>query len=476
MDFTLRRAVALLGILFIVSWSVTSHARSASLCTTYNIAAGQRTLTPSVVLGARGEHLVLKGFNPAADSPRGSPDDGYVIAGDHVDMVTQCDDIAYIRFHGNRRVSTGWVDASRLRASGSDYVPLPPNAAGLCKAAQDDWRSGTLHVISMDRVASTTALDKLTFGEEMGSHLASVAHVAVGGHKMSVIISDDGGTAGSTEAFILTSEMDARLSPPDMDARRIENDGEDDWAFGLGESLVTVLGQPMIMEAGPRSAHVTFAAIDRTGDVIPTCVGVVGPLPEPAVNAGFDGSMCRALISGQQDVVSMGPPSSGETLFVPHVPDDFISEDKGEAPSVSRHFRNKGRASQVTYELTETGTVDLNNDGHPRRVGLVSYFDGNSTGGDGSYQESWFRPVYLDAQGRADPATPENLAIAKQLPSDMTGGRLVAYGNATYLELSAANDGRINEVWKFGKTGPKKVCEFQLDQMAIHVVTAKDKG
>jgi hypothetical protein len=138
-------------------------------------------------------------------------------------------------------------------------------------------------------------------------------------------------------------------------------------------------------------------------------------------------------------------------------------------------FKNGQRASEASYNLMSTGNVDLDGSGRTRRVGLVSYFDGDSTAGDGTYQESWFLPVYLDAQGRADPGTPENQALAQALPTDgMDGGRLISYQNATYLELTPVDDSRISEIWKFEAKGPRKVCRFRQNRYDLHVVTAKD--
>jgi hypothetical protein len=399
-----------------------------------------------------------------------------VITGDHVDVVTRCGNLTYVRFHGKHKVSTGWAETSRLHVTGSPYVPLPPGAPELCKAAQDmlDAGDGTIKAVPTARVTDAIA-KKFGIGQDPNASLPAVAGVTSGGRRIAVALIDSGGTAHSTEAMVFTPGMGGRLSPFDMDSRRIENDGENGWDFSLYESLVMVRGQPMILEKKPHQTQVTFAAIDASGDIVPTCSGAQVSTPQPVVEAGFDGAMCRTLLASGP-AASMGHPSASESIFLAKVPQYFEPKLIDGQPSATQ-FRNNGRASEVSYDLVATGNVDLDGSGHTRRVGLVSYFDGNSTAADGSYEESWFLPVYLDAQGRADPGSTENQAMAHGLPTDgMRGGRLVTYQNAAYLELSPGEDDRITEIWKFEAKGPRKVCGFRQAKFELHVVTAEDHG
>jgi hypothetical protein len=477
MEFAWRRALALLGMVVVVLWSLPCLAQDGTDCSTGYIAVMQRTVTPAVVIGAPAEHLALKAHNPAKDEVFYFPaDDGYVIAGDPVDLVTRCGNLSYVRFHGKQKVSTGWVETSRLNTTGSPYVPLPAGAPELCKAAQDmlDAGDGTIEAVPTVHVTDAVA-KKLDIGQDANASLPAVARVTSGGHRMAVALIDSGGTAHSMEAMVFTPGMEARLSPPDMESRRIQNDGANAWAYGMNESLVMVRGQPMIFDEWRDQTNITFAAIDSSGDIMPTCSGSRVPTPHPIIQAGFDGAMCRALLASGA-AASMGPPSASESIFLAKVPEYFEPLIVDGQPSGTQ-FRNRGRASEVSYGLVATGNVDLDGSGHTRRVGLVSYFDGDSTAGDGAYQESWFLPVYLDAQGRADPGSVENQALAKGLPTDgMQGGRLVTYQDAAYLELSPGEDDRITEIWKFEAKGPRKVCGFRQAKFELHVVTAEDHG
>ena len=479
MEFAWRRALALLGMVVVGLWSFPCLAQDGTDCSLDDIAGGQRTVTPAVVIGAPAEHLALKGANPAGeqvfDAP---PDDGYVITGDRVDVVTRCGNLTYVRFHGKHKVSTGWAETSRLHVTGSPYVPLPPGAPELCKAAQDmlDAGDGTIEAVPTAPITDAIA-KKLGIGQYPNASLPAVASVTSGGRRMAVALIDGGGTAHSMEAMVFTTGMEARLSPPDMESRRIQNNGENAWDFSLSESLVMVRGQPMIFDEWRDQTNITFAAIDASGDVVPACSGARVPTPQPVIEPGFDGAMCRALLASDPTESLMGPPSAGESMFLAKVPEAFEPGYLDVKPSAALHFRNREEASEVSYYLVATGNVDLYGSGHTRRVGLVSYFDGDSTAGDGGYQESWFLPVYLDAQGRADPGTPENQALAHGLPADgMRGGRLVTYQNAAYLELTPGEDDRITEIWKFEARGPRKVCGFRQAKFELHVVTAEDRG
>jgi hypothetical protein len=478
MEFAWRRALALLGMVVVGLWSFPCLAQDGTDCSTGDIAVGQRTVTPAVVIGAPAEHLALKAHNPAKDEVFYPPaDGGYVITGDPVDLVTRCGNLSYVRFHGKQKVSTGWVETSRLHTTGSPYVPLPPGAPELCKAAQDMLDAGDGMIEAVPTVHVTDAVaKKLDIGQYPNASLPAVARVTSGSHRMAVALIDGGGTAHSTEAMVFTPGMEARLSPPDMESRRIQNNGENGWA-AMNESLVMVRGQPMIFDKWRDQTNITFAAIDTSGDIVPVCSGARVPTPQPAVEVGFDGAMCRALLASDPKESLMGPPSAGESMFLAKVPEPFEPGYLDVKPSAALHFRNPEEASEVSYNLVATGNVDLDGSGHTRRVGLVSYFDGDSTAGDGSYQESWFLPVYLDAQGRADPGSAENQALAQGLPSDgMRGGRLVTYQNAAYLELSPDEDDRITEIWKFEAKGPRKVCGFRQAKFELHVVTAEDHG
>jgi hypothetical protein len=431
MEFAWRRALALLGMAVGGLWAVPCLAASDPGCAIGDIAAGQRTVTPSVVIGAPAERLVLKGHNPAKDEVFDPPaDDGYVITGDKVEVVTHCDKLSYVRFHGKSRVHTGWVDTSRLQASGAAFVPLPANATALCHAAQDMLNAGGLDPIPMMRVAPE--IEKKLPGVDEPAGIAEVARVTVDGREMAVVIIDDGGTAHTQIAAIL--------------------------------------------EAGFRNSHYTLAAIDRLGDIVGTCSGSFVPVQQPTLEAKFDRPMCSAIVSGKGVTSPMHPPADGEALFLPHVPSYFEPLPQYSSPTV-RQFRNGSEASEVIYTIESTGTVDPTNSGHPRRVSLVAFSDDDSTAGDGTYQEKWVRPVYLDAQGRADPDAPENERLARQASGDgMQDGRLVTYQNSTYLELASKPNEPIGEIWRLGEKGLTQVCGFRLNEMKLHVVTAEDHG
>lgn len=475
MEFAWCRAVAVLGMVVVGLWSVPCLAEDGPGCAIGDIAAGQRTVTPSVVMGAPAEHLVLKGHNPAKDEVFDPPaDDGYVITGDAVEVVTHCDKLSYVRFHGRSRVHTGWVDTSRLRISGATFIPLTPDATALCQTAQDMLNAGGINPVPMTRVAPE--IEKKLPGVDEPAGSSVVARVTVDGREMAVVITDDGGTAHTRIAALFTPKLDSRLSPPDAESRRLENNGAETALFGVNETLVMVRGQPMILEAGFRNSHYTLATIDRLGDIVGTCSGSFVPVQQPVPEKSVDGPLCSAIVSGKGVTSPMHPPVDGEALFLPHVPSYFEPLPPYSSPTV-RQFRNGREASEAIYALESTGTVDLINSGHPRRVGLVSFSDDDSTAGDGTYQEKWVRPVYLDAQGRADPDAPENERLASQVSgAGMQDGRLVTYQDSTYLELAVKPNDSIGEIWRLGEKGLTQVCGFGLNEMKLHVVTAEDHG
>lgn len=442
------------------------------------IAAGQRTITPSEVTGAPKERLELRSHHPedSRKAEQSKADNGYLLTGDKVDSVTTCDGFTFVRFHGPKRVSTGWVEEARIRATGPALGTLPSNATSLCKAAEDTLSRDT-------QLASppTTALDD---GVLSVVHLergwngspTRAAHVSVDGRPMVAIVVDSGGTSHDTSVYVLSSDLKHLLSPADRDDRDVENHGDDSWGFGVSEELVTVLGRPMVLswDSGDGDAPAHLSLIDRDGDIVPTCEIKMEVRKEREIASSTEDGVCHAILAGRQVPVPMHSPLSGESLVLSNVPKKYRSEPDSvasmAAPDTTLHYHNNERASEVKFSLVSTGTVDLDNSGNSRRVGLVSFFDGDSTASDGTYRDIQALPVYLDKHGVADLSADANHKLADALPHGMRAGRLVTLDGATYLELSYEENRPSSEVWKINPGGALKVCEFNLMREVVRPI------
>jgi hypothetical protein len=376
------------------------------------------------------------------------------LTGDKVDLVATCEGYDFVRFHGAKRVSAGWAEASRIEATGSAYVPRPPNAAALCKAAEDTLnRSGKLQPIDMSAL-DPKVVQALNLEVGANAVFPQVAIITVGGRSLAAASIDSGGTCHSFTLTMLNADLTSRLSPADRDDRDIENHGHDSWSFGVDEHLVTVLGEPVMISQYEGSPNFHLSVIDKTGDIIPVCEGGPVPLERRRLASSNNDKVCQAVLHGREVPVALTPPSKEQLRSLRERPDDLKEGD-------------------LTYELLGTGRADLGNTGKPRNIGLVT-FAYQSTAGCGSGSYSQVVPIYLDDRWRADPSSTLNRVLADSMPNGMADGKVVSLMDKTYVELSPVEGGASSEVWTVDDKGPKQVCSFQLTRFAVKPISADE--
>ena len=437
-------------------------------CLTTWIAAGQRTVTPAEVIGKPLEHLALRGHNPSDIRPyeQSRPDSGYLITGDKVDLVTTCRGFDYVRFHGPRQLSVGWVEAARIRATGPPHGTLPPDAVTLCRAAETTLNAGQLLATPPEsRLDTDEVLARVHLGPYPNASPPEVAHVIVDGRHIAALVVDSGGTSHDTSVYVFSDNLKTLLSPADRDDRDVENDGADSWGFGVNEDLVIVDGQPMVRSTSGRDDEgLTYLSIiNRDGDIVPTCEIRKAPLEKRVISWSTDSRVCHAILTDQGVPVPMHPPGPGESLALGKVPKQFSDYDgRIHSTPAELNYHDTAMAASVRYTLLATGMADLNNDGKSHHIGIVSFWEGDSTAGDGTYTDSEIFPVYFDKNGVADLSADTNWRLAGALPHGMKDGKLVTLDGATYLELSPNPEGPSSDVWKIDSNGADEVCTFKL--------------
>src|SRR5690348_10055854 len=104
------------ALFLVATWSVmpclSVVAQDAPACLSYWVAPGQVTVTPARITSAPKKKVELRSFHPAGAEQSWRytpPGQAYLFSGDRVDLVARCAGYSYVRFHGPRRVSTGWV-------------------------------------------------------------------------------------------------------------------------------------------------------------------------------------------------------------------------------------------------------------------------------------------------------------------------------------------------------------------------------
>jgi len=301
-----------------------------------------------------------------------------------------------------------------------------------------------------------------------------VAHVVVDGRPLAPIVVDSGGTSHDTFVYVLSDDLKTLLSPPDRDDRDVENNGADDWGFGVSEEIVIVDGQPMVRSWRGRygESPIYLSIIDRDGHIVPTCEIKKESRKERVITWNRDNRVCHAVLAGQQIPVPMHPPVPGESLVLGKVPTQF-SDYGGRIRSTDAelNYHDTSMAAGVRYTLLTTGMTDLDNSGKPRHVGIVSFWEGDSSAGDGTYTDSETFPVYFDKSGVADLSTDANRKLIGALPHGMRNGKLVTLDGATYLELFPDTKGPSSDVWKINSDGADEICSFKLTKEVARPIT-----
>lgn len=440
------------------------------------IAAGQRTVIPAEVIGEPREHLTLRGHNPHDIRPfeQSRPDNGYLITGDKVDLVTTCEGFDYVRFHGPKRVSTGWVDEARIKVTGTAHGTLPPDAVMLCKAAENTLDSGKQLDSPPPTKLDDKVLERVHLERGWNGSPTQVTQVIVDGRPLAVIVVDSGGTSHDTSVYVLSNDLTTLLSPADRDSRDVENDGADSWGFGVSEDVVMVDGQPMVRSWGRGDGESKFylSIIDRDGDIVPTCEAGPEPRKERVIALSASDSVCHAVLAGQPIPAPMHPPVPGESLVMSKVPTQY-SDYGGRIHSTNTklNYHDTARAAGVSYTLLRAGIADLDNSGHARHVGIVSFWEGDSSAGDGTYTDSEVFPVYFDKTGIADLSADINQNLITALPHGGANGKLVTLGGITYFETSPDKNGPSSAVWKIDSSGVHPICGFELTQEVVQPIS-----
>ena len=474
-----RFATALLATLISVpSPGVLAH--DVPACASYRIAPGQVTVTPARITGASNEKVDLRSFHPDGAeqvSLDTSPRQGYLLPGDDVDLITQCAGYSYVRFHGARRVSTGWVKTSDVQVVGAPHVPLPANAVALCHAAGEALNRG--HGERWLPLVPTTPLpDEAATRLQIGGHgLSQVAHVTVEGRALALVNEDGGGTCHSSEVSVFTGDLSSRLSPPDTLDRNPANDGGEHWSFGTLQEVVEVEGQPMVATYTMDRSRFFLSVIGRDGDMQVTCEGRLRNLPRRRIESSSEGAVCQAFLSGAETPVPMHAPAPGESLaFSLPSPELAPADVPRSSNGTTLYFHSRGLAPEASFVLAQTGVADLDNRGRERRIAIVYYDAVGSSAGCGTYSEHRVEPVFLDPRGVADPSLPHSRSIGDALPGGMSGMRLARLAGTTYIELSPGRSGPGSEIWRIDRSGAHRVCKFQWQGYQVKPITAGSYG
>lgn len=419
---------------------------------------GSLAITRGEIIGHPDERAPMTKAVPLRDGEAVSV--GYLVSGDQVDFVEACKGYSYVRYHGNNRTTTGWIDSSRLQLRGKPFVPLPADASALCSAAERAVNNRGLPVVEFKNAPDAL---KEAYKDDPGTEPLNVTPLKVAGRSLAVVQLSQGGTCYSLLANVRTGDLKQALSPDDAVSRnpvRLRFGGNG-WGMGMSEEVVLVDGRPLL-RSSVRREDFELSRIDRTGDTQLVCHGRLQPSAGKPVVVKGDKALCESLAT---TAVPAAMQRAAEHFTVP-----------------------KLAGPDVLLEATQWGMADLDNSGHARPVGVINYTYASGAGCGRDFAVEL--PLPLDAASMtADQVekafqTSYGNDVDTSSPSTKLEVRIVRHDGQTYVELldaallpdADAARAPVQSIWKFGPSGPKQVCQFKTRHYKLTLPEASEDG
>jgi len=406
-------------------------------------------------------------------------DTAYLLTGDKIDVVTVCDDYAYVRFVGSKRIATGWVEQDRVRPTGNPHSQTPITTPMLCQAAEDIVNRGKKFPPILQRRIDPDFAKKNHL-DEFGHFANWSARLKIGARIVTAIDVNDGGSCSSTYQDIWSGDLSHEFSAQN----RASEDPINQASLGADESLVEILGQPIVFGTAPDTDAFYLSTIDGDGNIHTACKGSLQPLPKKRVLTSHSASVCAAFVHNDEKIETLTEPSADESIALssPRKGLRLLSWSNG-GGKIGAGPSSLVYSDGVTYRLIQTGTADLDNSGRSRRIGIVAYEDSSSTGcGSDAHIEV---PIFLDAEGHADPSISFNKIIFDQIAgpkyqqrtllSGRTHADIVELVGTTYVELTSSYGHRSEQVWKISTAGGERMCSLQTMHYQVTPVSEKEE-
>jgi hypothetical protein len=443
---TTSQLCAAISLLILASWTQSALGQESSECAnlTQYAPPGSQPLTHGEIIGQPGERAPITSKVPLAASDGGHL--GYLITGDRVEFIAKCQGFSYVRYHGRKRTTTGWIDSRSLLLYGNPFIPSPTDANQLCSAAERDVNNHALNELPSKDIPDGTDLGD---ADDQSPKPLRYIPLQVEGRELAVVQLIDGGTCSSTEAEIRTGDLKHVLSPADAVSRDPVSGGIG-WSTGLNEDVVSVEGKPLL-RSSDQGANFVLSSIDKAGDTKLVCYARLRPLVSKRVVTEGDPDLCESIASSAAPIVMHSPEG---------------------------HFAvQQQQFSEVHLQAVQWGMVDLDGGGQ-RPVGVINY---NFSSGAGCGFE--FNLQFPLALNGAVVSWPQAMAGFRALygndedisrPSSTLRVRIVRYENQSYVELLDAsfadggfNQALVNSVWKFTSSGPKQICKFRTSHYVV---------
>jgi len=399
-----------------------------------------------------------------------------VMSGTGLNAGADCDGWTYVAVQGHEKVATGWVASRRLTTdlTAVDFlsrhaasVPSAPTEASvaahpvsfasappICKAAlsllnkRGAFRKAFVNLLVEPEATVSPDIDGAlphvslpdNVREDLGAEADSVSifSVSIHGQPVKVIPYRDGGVDLWNDIVAVWSSDFHRL------ITAIPHQEELDFT----QKLVGYKGKVLLTEERHSSGDMTLYGFDAHLNVHPLCTLAVVETEGPErLKSTTDSAVCEAAKRGDVDDAGLDDVASYGLTFA----------------SIKRSAQTTEQLPWDNVEIVSIGSVDLDNDGAPERVGLAVWERLPTVPMPQPMHMEW--PIKLAKNGTPEPHTRLNVAAYKHVGFD-DATRVFRFRGITYVEhLGRADSSQhSHEIWKFTPSSQERVCEFTTDQ------------
>jgi hypothetical protein len=420
---------------------------------------------PGVVSGWPGEHLYLYSRLPPRDCADVQSDackvKGYLLTGDKVRMAPHCasSDWVYVSFAGKKAVSFGWAPMRRLTtisdestqdSTGKAFIANLPAACSVAAAQATEWLNGGadyLKPILPSALSHSVPADTLPGKDSsvvrtLGSPTISDAKIR--GIPIKAVGYTEGGTCSTGSLELWDAQYKHQVVIPHSDVADptvgFQDPADDtDWA---SEYLVQLGGEAYFAHVTRGERYIKLYQLNEALSARPICELARVAVQQEFTRSAANNDLCAAALSGQ--VEDAGLRSIDAREFNQKASERFLGPF---APPIS---------------TVAEGEADPYNEGHMRRVAMLSYPQTSGAGCGSDWNSEW--PVILDTEGI--PIQPiEHDHVFEHAGSR---SRLFRFKGTTYFETrtddpvggSPLSVPPTHEVWKFTTSGAKLMCSF----------------
>jgi hypothetical protein len=259
-----RIAFLLLLSLMGVSLSTPSQADSPACATDATLLQATTSTSAKIKGNTPDERLALHAYHPQYDSKRvPSPSDAYLVVGDAVEVIATCGNYAYVRYQGNKLVSTGWVEKGRLQAEGAAHARPSDTVTQVCEAAANVVNRNGADPFFLVRLPLASAPEGMedriskSLEDDVGpiSRLDGMSRIKTGGQVVRVFPIEDGGTCPSNYLHVWPDDLSRPIAHTDKEQQ-----------FGDGQELVQVLGHPLVLNINyGNKTGFALGSLDKNG-------------------------------------------------------------------------------------------------------------------------------------------------------------------------------------------------------------------